>query len=122
MKKPHNTIVIRISDNNKTIHVQRLDPLRIELSGNATTGFMWRTVKVSGHSVVASPTDWQYTMSPTTPGALYGSGGLFVLHLKPVSEGTTEFFLTYDQPFNPSPGYSFHVTIKVDATEQHCNK
>lgn len=101
-------MIFCFSDNGKTFRLRQGFHGRIELKGNATTGYSWRVQRVRGNSVEIGQ-KWEYTPDATY---LVGGGGTYSIDFQVVDEGRTYIYLVYDSPFYPRPiGFNFVLII-----------
>lgn len=104
-------IVLCEKDNGSTLYLKKGFRGTIELKGNASTGYAWRTQKVVGDSVKVEK--WTFIPSETPP-FFVGGGGVFRMNFEVVSEGKTSILLVYDTPLYPRPvGYDYFIDIDV---------
>lgn len=83
---------------------------KVVLSGNATTGYAWRIVKVDGNSVQPEE-KWHYR--PSFP-FLTGSGGHFEREFEAVQPGLTDVYFIYDPVAEPVRfGYYYYLRFDV---------
>jgi predicted secreted protein len=73
--------------------------IKIDLSGNPTTGASWSVEKIDDASVLSEPTEPVYARKTTSPGVV-GSGGTFTISLRGVTPGNTNVHLVYKRPWN----------------------
>lgn len=107
---PVDTTLIRIEDNGSTIMMRVGEKRKVALSGNATTGYAWRIVKIDGESVHPDE-KWHYQAKPPF---LTGSGGYFQREFEAVQPGLTDVYLIYDPVSNPVRfGYYYFLRFDV---------
>lgn len=96
--------------NGDTITMRVGERKKIFLSGNATTGYAWRIVRMVGSSV-RPDAKWDYSLKSPF---LTGSGGYFVREFEAVEPGLTEVYLIYDPVSNPVQlGYYYFLSFDV---------
>lgn len=105
-----NMVVVSDEMNGSTIQMKVGEKRRVALSGNATTGYAWRIVKIDGGSVIPDP-KWRY--KPKYP-LLIGSGGYFQIEFKAVKPGLADVYFIYDPVAEPRPlGYYYFLRFDV---------
>lgn len=100
-----------IDQNGSTIPMKVGETISVSLPGNATTGYMWRIVRMDGGSVQANPR-WQYRLEKPV---LVGSGGMFDNAFRAVQPGQTEVYFLYDPVADPQLGYDYFLRFDVRA-------
>lgn len=104
------TTLIRNEENGSTIVMRVGEKRKVVLSGNATTGYAWRIVKMEGGSVRPDE-KWHY--QATLP-FLTGSGGYFQREFEAVQPGLTEVYFIYDPVADPIRfGYYYYLCFDV---------
>lgn len=107
---PIDTTLIRNGENGSTIVMRVGEKRKVALSGNATTGYAWRIVKMEGGSVRPDE-KWHYQAQPPF---LTGSGGQFLREFEAVQPGLTEVYFIYDPVSNPVRfGYYYFLRFDV---------
>ena len=94
----------------KTASLTPGDTLVVILESNASTGYVWSLTTQPDPSVLAS--EGKQIQPPTTP--IPGAAGHQVFTFSATASGTTEFTLSYAQPFGdekPAQVDTFDVTV-----------
>jgi inhibitor of cysteine peptidase len=104
------TITLGESSQQSTVYAAIGDELKITLSGNPTTSYIWEKVK-SSKKIIRQDGDYQYTPNSN----LLGAGGIFIFSFKAVASGTTKLRLIYHRPFekNVRPSRTYDLTVIV---------
>ena len=96
--------------NGSTIVMKVGEKRKVLLSGNATTGYAWRIVKMEGESVKPDQ-KWQYKLKFPF---LTGSGGNFQREFEAVQPGITDVYFIYDPVAEPIRfGYYYFLRFDV---------
>lgn len=107
---PFDNTIIDDEMNGGTVIMKVGEKRKVLLSGNATTGYAWRIVKMEGNSV-KTDTKWRYKIKLPF---LIGSGGYFQREFEAVEPGMTDVYFIYDQVSEPIPmNYSFYLRFDV---------
>lgn len=107
---PPDTTVIDNQMNGSTIIMKVGDKRKVVLTGNATTGYAWRIVKMEGQSVRPDE-KWQYKLKFPV---LTGSGGYFQREFEAVQPGMTDVYFIYDPVADPIRfGYYYFLRFDV---------
>lgn len=106
------TSIPQIDDdmNGATIQMRVGGKADLVLSGNATTGYAWRIVKMEGVSVASLGTKWHYELKQPF---LIGSGGYFKRQFQAIQPGITDVYLIYDPVSDPQMGYDYFLQFDV---------
>lgn len=105
------TPLLTLEMNGSTIILTVGEKRKLQLPGNATTGYAWRIVNQEGDSIQTS-SKWRYKLDPTS---LVGSGGYFQKELIATEIGVTVLYLIYDAVAEPQLGYSYFLQFNVQA-------
>jgi inhibitor of cysteine peptidase len=103
------------ADNGKPAKLAVGDSLVIRLAGNPTTGFSWRTAKLTGDAVKdAGEPNYQ---TDARPQGMVGVGGTYTFTFKAVKEGKSDLELAYSRPWEKDtpPVETFKIAIDVTA-------
>lgn len=109
-------------ENGKTIYLEPGERVRIMLDGNATTGYIWQTMKTEGDAM-RIVNKWAYkTKTARIPG-MVGVGGEFILDLEATRPGSYEIYLVYERSFEEkamvySLMFRFEVAVKRGETRR----
>lgn len=95
--------------NGSTIRMRVGDTISMLLSGNATTGYGWRIVKMEGVSV-RTDARWHYELKQPF---LIGSGGYFKRRFEAIQPGQTDVYFIYDPVSDPRMGYDYYLRFDV---------
>jgi inhibitor of cysteine peptidase len=101
------------ADNGKTVNLAVGKSVVIRLPGNPTTGYSWRTAKVTGQSVAAVG-EPKYQADAHAPG-IVGVGGTYTFTFKAAKQGKAEVNLEYVRPWEKgiAPIKTFSATVEV---------
>lgn len=113
-EKPPGTELTQ-ADNGKTVKLAVGKPLVIRLPGNPTTGYSWRTAKITGEAVAAAG-DPKYQVDAHAPG-MVGVGGTFTFTFNAAKQGKAVINLEYVRPWEKgvAPIKTFSATVEVTA-------
>lgn len=107
---PPDLTIIDNDMNGSTIVMKVGEKRKVFLSGNATTGYAWRIVKMDGESVKPDA-KWQYKLKFPF---LTGSGGNFQREFEAVQPGITDVYFIYDPVADPIRfGYYYFLRFDV---------
>lgn len=96
--------------NGSTIMMKVGEKRKVALSGNATTGYAWRIVKIDGTSVQPDE-KWHYKLKFPV---LTGSGGYFQREFEAIQPGVTDVYFIYDPVADPIRfGYYYFLRFDV---------
>ena len=99
------------ADNGKTLQLNNVDTVTLNLNGNVTTGYSWTVAGIQGPAV-ESLGDPVYTRA--LPGAA-GSGGVFTAKFHVAQVGQSQVTLQYARPWEKNnPARTFTITLIVD--------
>lgn len=107
-------LVLKKDSDGKTVEASVGRAIRVELSGNPTTGYSWIVSKIEGESL-KQVGQVEYASSADRLGA----GGVFAAAFKPVKPGRTTISMEYRRPWekNVKPAETFKVTVEVKEHE-----
>jgi predicted secreted protein len=100
---------ITMEMNGATIIMKVGEKRKLQLPGNATTGYAWRIVNQEGNSIETN-SKWHYKAEFPF---LMGSGGYFQKELIAKELGVTVLYLIYDAVAEPQLGYSYFLQFNV---------
>jgi len=110
-------IELTANDDGKTISVPLGKSVKISLEGNPTTGYLWKTDKITGEALrqVGEPAYVQ--KKPPGGRQTVGGGGTFAFTFLAVKPGKATVRLAYARPWekNKPPIRSFTATVNVVA-------
>jgi len=103
------------ADNGKTVKLAVGTSVVIRLPGNPTTGYSWRTAKITGAAVGAAG-EPKYQANAHAPG-MVGVGGTYTFTFKAAKQGKAEISLEYVRPWEKgiAPIKTFSATVEVTA-------
>jgi inhibitor of cysteine peptidase len=108
--------VLTKADSGSTLEVTVGTTIEVQLQGNPTTGYGWRTAKLDGDAVkqMGKP---KYQVRPHRPG-MVGVGGTYTFRFEAVKAGTTALELHYLRPWEkdkpPAESFAFKVRVKAN--------
>lgn len=107
---PEDWTIIDNKMNGSTITMKVGEKRKVVLSGNATTGYAWRIVKIDGTSVQPDE-KWHYKLKFPV---LTGSGGYFQREFEAIQPGVTDVYFIYDPVADPIRfGYYYFLRFDV---------
>lgn len=106
---PIDSTIIDDEMNGETVLMKVGEKRKVLLSGNATTGYAWRIVKMDGNSV-KTDMKWRYKIKFPF---LIGSGGYFQREFEAIEPGMTDVYFIYDPVAEPRMGYYFYLRFDV---------
>jgi len=106
---PIDNTIIDDEMNGGTIYMKVGEKRKVMLSGNATTGYAWRIVKIDGNSV-KTDVKWRYKIKYPF---MIGSGGYFQREFEAIEPGMTDVYFIYDPVAEPQTGYYFYLRFDV---------
>jgi inhibitor of cysteine peptidase len=104
-----NTMKSKENDSGKTVEIVVGDELEIVLPRNPTTGYVWEVSSLDSSILKLDSSDFV----PNTKAI--GSGGLEVIRLHAIAEGSSEVRLIYHRTFerNVPPLKTFSATVTI---------
>ncbi|HVT81566.1 MAG TPA: protease inhibitor I42 family protein [Phycisphaerae bacterium] len=104
-------LLLTDADNGRTLQLNNIDTVTINLNGNITTGYSWSLAGITGPAV-ESLGEPAYIRAQ--PGAV-GSGGVFIARFRVAHTGQSQVTLQYARPWEKTnPARTFTVTLMVD--------
>lgn len=96
-----------------TISMRVGDRRKLELEGNATTGYAWRVSGMDGTSIcMEGGCRLEYRASEPL---LVGSGGKYETMVKAVEPGMTDVYFAYDRSWERQKTHSIYMRFDVRA-------
>lgn len=97
------------NDSGKTFEINVGDDLEIVLSGNPTTGYVWEVSSLDSDLLKQNKSDF------LAIDKAIGGGGMEIIKLHAISQGTSEVRLIFHRPFerNVPPVTVFSATVVI---------